>query len=1811
MADNLGLIMQVNYADSQRNIDKAIIKLQEHVSTKKLHIAFDAESIKGLDQISKTISPSINQVNNLNTSFQSLGRTMENVNKQSVIETKNNGILTEIKEIKELENAFGQLTKVTEIFNAKSGSKQINEETINLKRQREAVDALNASKSKMQQSLEPFKINPALITEVQQLSQKIKELDMSNISKTNIQEIRNQITTLTQLAREIDNVKKAEERLAQEQLKQRQLAEQNIQRQQQLYAGLFNQTEKSIQQQANLLNTRMQSALGIGVKVNGLSPESSRVLESQLERYKNIIKQFQGKNELGINIRPEQLTQLQNLENRIKRFYETIRQGQKDSHGFNFTQYDQFTRLNPAITNATHAQQYYNTSLLEGHRLIASNIQQTEQYIRVTQQLRNGSQHLNLGVYIDRATGQMYQFNEALRDGMTRSWGLGEAMSTAATKAMVWSVVMGSMYSFLNILQQIPQAIISINTRLVEMSKVMSSNTYFGELMENTAKSANAYGRTITETQDSLVEFGKQGFEAAQSIEMANSALLGANVTGLKTSEMAGYLTATMAQFNIVAEDSVSIINRINEVDNNFAVTSIGLAQSLSKAGESAQQYGATIDNLIGYTTAIQTATKESGNVIGNSLKTTISRTFSDDSEKILNSVGIAIRDISGEVRTVDQIWSDLAIKYRTLSNEQRQQIGLTIGSRYHLTRFLALMDNWDIATRATTTSQQSLFSALEENRKHLASLESQINKVKSAGQEFAYTLGENGLAVAMGGLLGVTTTFIKGLNELAKLSTTAKISITALSITAIGLTLQITNVVGAIVKLGTAMKLLAVANPWLAVIIGLATVTVGVATYLGKQKQLKEEQDKITETVKKSTKAFNDLNEVMDKIGSPSLQNVNDAEAEIKKFDELISKIAEASQKKDEFYTHDEELGLIQANVSYDPTKLSDEMKDLTTNLGINILQIKTWSEFIEIAKQRQDELNGSLVTGKKNSTEYQAEQIKSSQTQLDMANNTRDLVNEYKELLSVADKNEQQTKRLAEVKNMLLSMFPAESKNGQIIIALLEEESKKRVELAETTMAKSREQLIANVKSQQITYETAVKNMAFYQAEIDMLQELWSARSNNTGSTGNWRIAEDLGMAQSNFVETKKEVNSLSDSISKMNDVLNWKPASVAGIGDKDKKEKSSPTTPLSEFVSIEESLIRSFLTESKITEESNKLLEKQIQIAKSAKDYNSELSLSRQLIEGQSKQISQLSQARSKMEDEFAKVSSEGGYSVRETLSWFDPKGEDTLAYQTKFKNSSVETRKTMGMTHDELQKLEKSYHETGVSIDTLTDSLVAQKNSLIQIEIEKFEQSLSNLDKKMNLSKSIMDLYDKSSEEYAKEQARQITILKEKEDAIFNEIVTIGHLIKATDLTTEAQKALNDEMANLKLTLNQNQKSIQDYANDIVRILKDAAKQQEIIDLAKIETQVKAEDRRHKEIIDNLDAEEKKYEDSINKQISAIDRLANAEDYTKNLDKSQSEAQTIQDQINIYSRDTSAEGRAKLAELQAQLAEKQSEIDDMQDTHTIDLRKQNLQDALDAIKKESEAKKQSENDAYEAKKQSLDDQKTLTETTFNELMLDDQYWLDKVQLILDGNITGIKESLNIFADEFTTTLTTQAGKIDTSFQAIINTIEQIKSAANELDAFPNYASGTSFHKGGLAKTSELGPELIIPPNGRPFLSGNNGPEIMNLEKGTEVVPHNLTEQLISKSKLLNIPSYANGTGINSNGSLTDLIKNLPSILPNISLQQFPTPQLANNISTTTTNNLSPIFNISVPKGTTKSQAKEIVSLVYDDLVKILKK
>lgn len=376
----------------------------------------------------------------------------------------------------------------------------------------------------------------------------------------------------------------------------------------------FEKNAKRIENISKSLNQKLQSASNMGVKFSGLAPEQLAPLDKLLNRYKEIIKEFQNNNISGKLVSDKDLQKLQNLENAINRIYSKTKINSMDARGFNFEQYPKMAN---AIKEATNKQLYYNQSLLEGKKVINANVQETEKYIRVTQKLLQGTKVTTISAYINKATGETHKFSEAIQDTIKRSYSMQAALKNAFEKIAIWGVGTSAIYGFANAIRYVGEQIVLVDTKLVELSKVLSNDTDWTNLMNETAQSANVMARTLNEALDAEIEFGKQGFEASQAIDLARTSMLGANVTGLKTAEMAEYLTSALATFNIEASKSSTIIDKLNEVDNNFAVTSMGLAQSISKAGASAEEFGVSLSELIGMTTAINLSTRESGKQIG------------------------------------------------------------------------------------------------------------------------------------------------------------------------------------------------------------------------------------------------------------------------------------------------------------------------------------------------------------------------------------------------------------------------------------------------------------------------------------------------------------------------------------------------------------------------------------------------------------------------------------------------------------------------------------------------------------------------------------------------------------------------------------------------------------------------------------------------------------------------------------------------------------------------------------------------------------------------------------------------------------------------------------------------------------------------------------------------------------------------------------------------------------------------------------------------------------------------------------------
>src|SRR5690606_21121591 len=121
-------------------------------------------------------------------------------------------------------------------------------------------------------------------------------------------------------------------------------------------------------------------------------------------------------------------------------------------------------------------------------------------------------------------------------------------------------------------------------------------------------------------------EFARIGdYTQDELVDMASTAQVLTNISDLDAQGSFDALVSAMMNYNIEAERSIEIADKLNEVDNQFAITTKDLAEGIQRSASTAKTFGVELDTLIGYITAIGSTTRETGSIIGNGLKTIVS----------------------------------------------------------------------------------------------------------------------------------------------------------------------------------------------------------------------------------------------------------------------------------------------------------------------------------------------------------------------------------------------------------------------------------------------------------------------------------------------------------------------------------------------------------------------------------------------------------------------------------------------------------------------------------------------------------------------------------------------------------------------------------------------------------------------------------------------------------------------------------------------------------------------------------------------------------------------------------------------------------------------------------------------------------------------------------------------------------------------------------------------------------------------------------------------------------------------------------
>lgn len=451
----------------------------------------------------------------------------------------------------------------------------------------------------------------------------------------------------------------------------------------------------------------------------------------------------------------------------------------------------QGTDISSVITRNNGKFDVYNDKLRQNGEIVRANIDRNGKF---TQTLRDQSGVITtVNGYYNQAHGRLIEYSSSVSSGNKKVSESMKSVSDAAksgaydindwaksfeiafNRMIQWTAVTTVFFQMINVFKQVGTTIMQVDEQMTNLKRVMNPEQFgavtdaaegFNNMLKTATDTAQSLGVTVVGVLQSMNEFARQGFDANSINYLSKMTTVFSAVADIDMGTAASYLTSVMKIFNLQAEESVRIVDQLNQVDNDYAVSSDDLAQSLARAGGTAKAFGVTLEQNLGHTVAIGEATRESGAIIGNSLKTIYSRiTTVDGAISSLKNVGVNVFDpITKDTRQVNDILGDLAGKWDGLSKAQKENLGVQIAGRNQLSRFLVLMDRWDQAIAATDTAYNASGSAMREYQKYLESIKANVNLSIGAFQKLAITLGENGVGAAIVGVLKLVTKFTDGL---------------------------------------------------------------------------------------------------------------------------------------------------------------------------------------------------------------------------------------------------------------------------------------------------------------------------------------------------------------------------------------------------------------------------------------------------------------------------------------------------------------------------------------------------------------------------------------------------------------------------------------------------------------------------------------------------------------------------------------------------------------------------------------------------------------------------------------------------------------------------------------------------------------------------------------------------------------------------------------------------------------------------------------------------------------------------------------
>lgn len=323
-----------------------------------------------------------------------------------------------------------------------------------------------------------------------------------------------------------------------------------------------------------------------------------------------------------------------------------------------------------------------------------------------------------------------------------------------------------SLYDFIRYARQIIDNVRDIDTALTELRKVSDTTEQrLTQSFKNSAETAKELGSSVSDVISATADWSRMGYGIADAENLAKISTLYKNVgDGIEIDDANASLISTLQGFQLEASEAESIIDKFNEVANNFAIDSAGIGEALQRSAASFNAANTDLSKSIALITATNEVVQDPESV-GTLWKTLSARirgattelselgeetdeyteTTSKLRDLVMSLTGFDIMVDEDTFKDIYEIILGIGQEWKNLTDLEQASLGEALAGKRNANALYAVLGNLETLQDAYKTAEESAGSAMREQENYEKSIQYSIDRMKASAQEWSEALVSSG----------------------------------------------------------------------------------------------------------------------------------------------------------------------------------------------------------------------------------------------------------------------------------------------------------------------------------------------------------------------------------------------------------------------------------------------------------------------------------------------------------------------------------------------------------------------------------------------------------------------------------------------------------------------------------------------------------------------------------------------------------------------------------------------------------------------------------------------------------------------------------------------------------------------------------------------------------------------------------------------------------------------------------------------------------------------------------------------------------